>query len=102
MTKCKEGSFAPNYTPVVAVDPESGMIAASEVIANSDEKSMLPGALDEVEQELGERPERVLADTIFNHSSNLIEMDQRGIALHAPIEDSPNNPAIREDLTPAR
>ena len=60
---------------------------------------MLPGALEEVEQELGDRPQRVLADTIFNHSSNLIEMDNRGIALHCPIEDTPDNPAIREDLT---
>ena len=99
VTKCKEGGFAPNYTPVIAVDPSSGMIAASEVIANCNEKSMLPGALEEVEQELGERPQRVLADTIFNHSSNLIEMDNRGIALHCPIEDTPDNPAIREDLT---
>jgi transposase len=99
VTKCKEGSFAPNYTPVIAVDPESGMIAATEVIANCDEKSMLPGAMDEVQQNLGEQPERVLADTIFNHSSNLIEMEKRGIALHAPIDDSPDNPAIREDLT---
>ena len=33
VTKCKEGGFAPNYTPVIAVDPSSGMIAASEVIA---------------------------------------------------------------------
>ena len=99
VTKCKEGGFAPNYTPVIAVDPSSGMIAASEVIANCDEKSMLPGALEEVEQELGERPQRVLADTIFNQSSNLIEMDNRGIALHCPIEDTPDNPAIREDLT---
>ena len=99
VTKCKEGNFAPNYTPVIAVDPKSGMIAATEVIANCDEKSMLPAAMDEVEQELGQRPERVLADTIFNHSSNLIEMDQRGIALHAPIDDPQDNPAIREDLT---
>lgn len=101
VTRCKEGGFAPNYTPVIAVDPGSGMIAATEVIANCDEKSVLPGVLDEVEQELGERPERVLADTIFNHSSNLIEMDRRDIALHTPIEDSLDNPAIREDLTQA-
>ena len=80
VTKCKEGSFAPNYTPVTVVDPSSGMIAATEVIADCNEKSVLPGALDEVKETLGEQPQRVLADTIFNHSSNLIEMDQRDIA----------------------
>ena len=99
VTKSKEGGFAPNYTPVTVVDPESGLIAATEVIADSNEKSVLPAALDEVEATLGERPERVLADAIFNHSSNLQAMDERDIALHTPIEDTPNNPAIREDLT---
>ncbi len=38
------------------------MIASAEVISNSDEKSVLPEVLREVEQNLGERPERVLAD----------------------------------------
>lgn len=48
---------------------------------------------------MGERPERVLADAIFNHSSNLLEMDERGIELYTPIQDSLNNPAVREDPT---
>ncbi len=99
VTKSKNGSFFPNYTPVTAVDPSSGMIASTEVIANCDEKSVLPKVLREVEEELGERPERVLADKIFSHSSNLFEMDKRGIALHSPIDDPVNNPAIREDIT---
>lgn len=97
VTKSKEGSFAPNYTPVTVVDPASGMIVTTEVIADGNEKAVLPEALDEVEATLGERPERVLADAIFNHSSNLQAMDERGIALHTPIEDTPDNPAIRED-----
>lgn len=99
VTKSKEGGFAPNYTPVTVVDPVSGMIAATEVIADCNEKSVLPGALDEVEEAFGERPERVLADAIFNHSSNLIEMDQRDIELYTPIQDSSDNPAVREDPT---
>ena len=99
VTKSKEGGFAPNYTPVTVVDPEFGLIAATEVIADSNEKSVLPTALDEVEATLGEKPERVLADAIFNHSSNLQAMDDRDIALHTPIDDTPNNPAVREDPT---
>ena len=99
VTKSKEGHFAPHYTPVTVVDPQSGIVPVTEVIADCNEKSVLPGALDQVEESLGERPKRVLADAIFNHSSNLIEMDQRNIELHTPIDDWPNNPAIREDLT---
>ena len=99
VTKSKEGGFAPNYTPVTVVDPESGLIAATEVIAESNEKSVLPGALDEIEATHGVRPERVLGDAIYGHSSNLQEMDERGIALHTPINDAGDNPAIRDDLT---
>lgn len=99
VTKNKEGGFSPNYTPVTVVDPGSGMIAATEVIADCNEKSVLAGTLDEVETTLGERCERVLADTIFNQSSNLIEMERREIALHSPIDDPPNNPAVREEIT---
>ena len=97
VTKSKEGGFAANYTPVTAVDPESGLIAATEVIADSNEKSVLPKALDEVEATLGEQPMRVLADGIFNHSSNLKAMHERDIVLHTPIDDTPDNPAIRDD-----
>ena len=99
VTKSKEGGFAPNYTPVTVVDPQSGLIAATEVIADSDEKSVLPGALDEVEATLGEKPERVLADAIFNHASNLLEMDERDIVLLSPIDDVTDNPADRDDPT---
>lgn len=99
VTRSKEGSFAPNYTPVTAVDPTSGLIVATEVISGSDEKSVLPKVLDEVKAEHGELPERVLADTIYNHNTNLKAMEERGIELHAPIERTPNNPAIRIDPT---
>ena len=99
VTKSKEGGFAANYTPVTVVDPESGLIAATEVIADSNEKSVLPEALDKVEATLGERPKRVLADAIYGHGSNLKEMDERGIALHTPIEDTSDNSAVRDDPT---
>jgi len=46
VTKTKEGSYAPNFTPVNVVDPVTGMIVATEVIADCNEKTVLPGALD--------------------------------------------------------
>lgn len=79
----------------LAMDPSSGISASTEVISNSDEKSVLR----EVEQDLGERPECVLSDKIFTHSSNLVEMDKRNIQLHSLVGDAENNPAIRDDLT---
>ena len=97
VTKSKEGYFAPNYTPVNVVDTSSGFVVATDVIAECDEKSVLPETLDEIEETFGEKPKRLLGDTIFNHSSNLIEVDKRDIELYAPIEDHEINPAVRDD-----
>lgn len=99
VTKSKEGHFAPNYTPVNLVDTSSGFVVATDVIAECDEKAVVPEALDEIEEAFGEKPQRLLGDTIFNHSSNLIEVDRRGIELYSPIKDHEINPAVREDPT---
>lgn len=97
ITPSKEGSFAPNYTPGVMVDTESGLIIATDVIPDTNEKAMLPEALDAVKEDFGTVPERVLADGIFGHGTNLAELETRGIELYSPVTSQADNPALRED-----
>lgn len=97
VTKNKEGGFAPNYTPVVAVDTESGFVVATEMIANTDEKSVVAGALDTIKEDFNEAPKRVLADGIYGHGTLLEELDERKIDFYSPGKDLSNNPAIRDD-----
>lgn len=99
ITPSKTGGFAPNYTPLAMVDVDSGLIVSADVIATTDETSRLPAALDEVQENFDVKPERVLADAIFNQGTNLAEMEAREIELYCPLPQAENNPAIREDVT---
>ena len=97
ITPNKEGGFAPNYTPAAMVDTDSGLIIAADVIADTNEKTMLPAALDAVQEDFDAVPERVLADGIFSHGTNLAELETRGIELYSPVSSPASNPALRED-----
>lgn len=97
ITPNKEGGFAPNYTPGAMVDTESGLIVATDVIADTNEKAMLPPALDAVEENFSTVPKRVLADGIFSHGTNLAELASRDVELYSPAASDADNPALRED-----
>ena len=99
ITPSKEGGFAPNYTPGVMVDTESGLIVAADVIADTNEKAMLPAALATVKEAFSCKPQRILADTIFSHGSNLAVLESEGIDLYSPVADTADNPALRADPT---
>jgi transposase len=45
----KEGGFAPNYTPLSAVDRESGLILDGDVIQNTDQEQHLVASLEAIE-----------------------------------------------------
>ena len=99
ITPSKEGGFAPNYTPGAMVDTDSGLIVAADVIADTNEKAMLPAALETVQEAYSSKPDRILADGIFSHGSNLATLDSEGIDLYSPVATNENNPAHRADLT---
>ena len=81
----------------MAVDTESGFVVATEMIANTDEKSVVAGALDTIKEDFNEVPKRVLADGIYGHGTLLEELDERKIDFYSPGKDLSNNPAIRDD-----
>lgn len=101
VTPNKEGGFAPNYTPLVTVDADSGMIVASDVISNTDEDKHLAAAIDEVQEQFGLdcAPSEMLADTLNATGDNLAQCAERGVELYAPLKGPANagNPALRDD-----
>jgi transposase len=103
VTPNKEGGFAPNFTPLAAVDVASGMIAAPDVIAGTDEDKHLIAAIESVQKQFGlaAPPSTVLADGMMSSGENLTECQARGIDLYSPIamEIDPDNPALRSDPT---
>jgi len=98
----KEGGFAPNYTPMTLVDAHRGFIVGADVLADGDEGSATVPMVDAVTEDLGEKPEQLLADSAHSSGANLAQLEARGVEAFIPLqhrEDQSENPAPREDPT---
>ena len=98
--KNKHGGHAPNYTPVVGVDVDSGLIVTTDVLSETAEEHRLLAAVDEVTETYGQTPEAVLADEAFSCASNLKGLEEQEVTLYSPPGHPvvADNPAEREDL----
>lgn len=99
----KEGGYAPNYTPVVATDKDSGLILAA-CIAQGNAEAESVGELVSQVQDLGSAcaggPTRIAFDGGFGTGQNLQALKEQGIEVYAPIAlPQESNPAIRADPT---
>lgn len=101
ITPNKDGGFAPNYTPVVALDAESGAIVYADVLEGSDEAGAVQPAVEAARAVSGQTPGAVLADGNFATGEVLAYLDAQDIEAYMPIRSaSPDdNPAVREDPT---
>ena len=98
----KEGGYAPNYTPVVAVDSKSGMIVASEVASGGAEAASVEPLISEAREVVEGELERTLFDSAFASGRNLERLAEQDVEVYAAGEAVPcDNPAIREDGTEA-
>lgn len=99
----KEGGYAPNYTPVIGVEGELGLIVSSAMVATPNEQDELIGIVDDVEQSYGVTVETVGADAAFSIITNVVELsEERGKDFLSPDRQGDavsDNPAVRDDLT---
>ncbi len=97
----KEGGFAPNYTPTLAVDAATGAIISALVPEGSDEAGSVLPAIEQARQLANITPQIILADTSFASGENLQALEEQGIEAYMPTgtDFSPENPANREDPT---
>ena len=94
----KAGGHAPNYTGVLAVDSDSGMIVDTQVIGSNDEASTVLKAVENIEQDFGSKPAQMAADSGFNTGRNLAGLEQREVQPLMPAkQEFAQNPAIRPD-----
>jgi transposase len=101
ITPNKEGGFAPNYTPVAAVEPETGAIVYSDVLSGSEESAAVLPAVAAAQAVLGQTPQAVVADTNFASAEVLEALDREAIDAYMPTRSMspPDNPAQRPDPT---
>jgi transposase len=94
----KEGGFAPNYTAVLAVDGQSGMILDTQVLGNGNETTAVLPAVANIKETFGEKPAQLVSDGNFNNGPNLAGLEKEGVeALMPPKWDLDKNPALRAD-----
>lgn len=96
----KEGGFAPNYTPVIAVDQASGLIVGAEVAEQNAESECVGDLLEQARCVGQKQPQRVLFDSGFASGSNLESLAEAQVEVFAPVGGADvRNPALREDPT---
>jgi transposase len=98
----KEGGFAPNYTPLAAVDTHSGLIVSAGVLADVNEHGQTVAIIEQIAADFGETPERLLADGLHATGPNIAAFENRPTELLSPllevVAEGPN-PALRADPT---
>jgi transposase len=101
ITPNKEGGFAPNYTPVAAVEPQTGAIVYSDVLTGSEESAAVLPAVAAAQALMGQTPQAVVADTNFAAAEVLEGLDREAIDAYMPTRSMspPDNPAQRPDPT---
>lgn len=97
----KEGGYAPNYTPLAAVDTDCDFIVYADVIPDVAENTQTVVMVDQIREDFGKPPEAVLADGVHATGPNIEAMSQRGVELLSPlpVEPAGDNPAVRPDPT---
>jgi transposase len=81
----KEGGYAPNYTPVIAVEGELGLIVAERITEQNSESDCLVPLVEQAEELRGRCPNRVLADEGFGAGCELEELGGKGVEVYTPM-----------------
>ena len=79
----QRGGFVLGYTATLAVSEDHLIVAQRMTQATNDNEALLP-MVDLVEQQCGELPQQVSADSGFFSNDNLQGMEERNIAAYVP------------------
>jgi transposase len=89
----KEGGFAPNDTPLAAVDVGSDLIVAVGVINHVTEHTETPGVVEQILADFGQRPGQLLADGHHATGQNIAAFENSGTELLSPLPAAATAPA---------
>jgi len=98
-----KGSFLQGYNAQIAVDGEAQVIVAAEVTQESNDKRQLVPMLEQVEQNLGNKPQAVSADNGYWSGKQITDPHVQGIDLHvATGKQKHGEPQAAGDASPPR
>jgi hypothetical protein len=87
--KMKHGDHAilPSYNAQVSADADSGVIVGVQVTQSPDDSHELLPAMEEIEKNLGRKPERVVADGGYTNRETIQRMADSGIDFYGSLAD---------------
>jgi transposase len=95
-----KGSFVQGYNAQVAVDGEAQVIVAAEVTQDANDKHQLAARLEQVQQNVGDKPQAASADTGYWDPKQVSDPRVQGIDLHVAVgkqKHGERNAAVKED-----
>jgi len=99
----KEGGYAPNYTPLVAVEGELGLIVSTTIFNSTNEQDYLLATVADVESAYEVTVQMVGADAAYSTISNILalecEQQKDFVSPHRNGDPVIDNPAVRDDPT---
>lgn len=99
----KEGGYAPNFTPLVAVEGELGLIVSTTIFNSTNEQDYLLATVADVESAYEVTVQMVGADAAYSTISNILalecEQQKDFVSPHRNGDPVIDNPAVRDDPT---
>jgi transposase len=95
-----KGSFVQGYNAQVAVDGEAQVIVAAELTQETNDKHQLAAMLEQVQQNVGDKPQAASADTGYWDPKQVSDPRVQGIDLYVAVgkqKHGERNAAAKED-----
>jgi transposase len=81
------GGFGPSYNVQATVETSHGIVVSVGIAQESNDLGQLEPAVERMEQQLGQKPGRVIADAGYSKTEGIEAMVGRGVELIGPPED---------------
>ena len=77
--KQSDGGFAPSYNVQISADAAHGAIVSVDVVQDRNDRHQLLPALTRIQQQLGRKPQQMVADGDYTTCANIEAMQQHGV-----------------------
>lgn len=85
--KMGDGGFRPAFNVQMATDADSGIILNMNVINEGSDAGQMKPMMDEIKEDLGKVPEKLLADGGFSTIDDIEQTTQGGTTVYAPVKE---------------
>jgi hypothetical protein len=83
-----DNAIAPSYNAQVSTDADSGVIVGVHLSQAAEDSHELAPSIEEIETNLGKKPEQVVADGGFTNRKTIEQMEEAGVEFYGSLADA--------------